>query len=187
MSDQAQQILYTPHFWSINSMNSDHSLLYSFGEIKPMKRMQFFTMVILGDWNPEKKHIVGGQIVWVDVILLMENIVHHLFSMKTYEKMGCSPYQLVTLQETNISHLGKFGKSSTQNAMFLGGYVSSLEGFFAGFLHHQRYHDPLFATWERQTSTFFGVKIPWNPCKTGLGLVTTWAMEVKGPWLGKRM
>ena len=32
-----------------------------------------------------------------------------------------------TLQGINISHLGKFGKSSTQNAIF-GGYVSFLEG-----------------------------------------------------------
>jgi len=29
-----------------------------------------------------------------------------------------------------ISHLGKFGKSSTQNAIF-GGYVSSLEGILS--------------------------------------------------------
>ena len=32
-----------------------------------------------------------------------------------------------TLQGINISHLGKFGKSSTQNAIF-GGYVSFLGG-----------------------------------------------------------
>ena len=36
-----------------------------------------------------------------------------------------------TLQGINISHLGKFGKSSTQNAI-LRGYVSSLEGSVDG-------------------------------------------------------
>ena len=35
-----------------------------------------------------------------------------------------------TFQGINISHLGKFGKSSTQNAIF-GRYVSSLEGIFS--------------------------------------------------------
>jgi len=35
-----------------------------------------------------------------------------------------------TLQGINISHLGKFGKSSTQNAIF-GRYVSSLEDMFS--------------------------------------------------------
>ena len=35
--------------------------------------------------------------------------------------------RMATLQGNNISHLGKFWKSSTQNAIF-GGYVSFLEG-----------------------------------------------------------
>ena len=50
-----------------------------------------------------------------------------------------------TLQPINISHLGKFGKSSTQNAIF-GGYVSSQEGIPPG---KDRWRSPLPCTTPR--------------------------------------
>ena len=51
-----------------------------------------------------------------------------------------------------ISHLGKLGKSSTQNAIF-GGYVSSLEGRFLKMSYFQRgcSRSLLYFTWSLRT------------------------------------